>query len=121
MGKLLKTQGTVVVNPKKRVAELSDLVERIVPRGWKRRRLAEQILRIIRRDGVLDTGEGKWEKYIEELGTTKKEFYMTLRLLRRVGLIRKEGGHHRGVWKLSRQFSTALRDLADFWERWAFG
>lgn len=119
MGKVLKTQGPVWVNTKKRVAELSDLMERIFPNGYKRQRVAEKILRIIKRDGSLEAKN--WRKYVEELGVSKSEFYKTLTYLKRVGLIRKEGGHHEGVWKLSRQFSTALRDMADFWERWAFG
>ena len=114
-----KTQGTITVSTKKRVAELSDLMTRIFPKGYKRQRVAEKILRIIRRDGELKAE--KWKEYLEELGVSSKEFYYVIRRLKALGLIRKEGGHHTGSWRLSRQFSTALRDMADFWERWAFG
>lgn len=114
----LKTKGPVWVSTRKRIAELSDLIDRVIPRGWKRKRIAEALIRKMKKEGKLEAE--KWREYIEELGIPKKEFYIVLNKLRRVGLVRKEGGHHRGVWKLSRQFSTALRDMADFWERWAF-
>lgn len=114
-----KSRGFVVIDLKKPIAELPDLLERVFPKGRKRRELAERILRIIRRDGSLKAE--KWRDYIKELNTDRIEFYRVLRALKRVGLIYKTGGHNTGEWRFSRQFATELRDMASFWERWAFG
>jgi len=108
-----------------RVSELGDILDRLFMfrknsvASSKRRHVAEKILRKIRTDGSLKATE--WQKYMEELGVSMQDFYNVLRRLREAGLITKKRGHHKGEWILSKEFSIQLRDIAEYWEKWAFG
>lgn len=112
----MKTQGTIKIDIRKSPAELPDLL-RLIFRSPTYQIRAEKILRLIKEGRI--TAEN-YSEIIHNTGMTPSSYYHIIRRLRSLGMIEKSRGYHKGIYTLSRRFSNRLRDIARFWELWAF-
>ena len=107
-----ETKGRTILLKKQPILSFDNFLERIF---FKTRYdlipYAESFLDTIKVKGLHAT---EWREFFESHNMKQSQYNSIRQRLHALGLIRKTDGK----WLLSRQFSTNLRNLADYWDAW---
>ena len=94
-----------------KILDLEDFLSRVF---FKRPLVVPKAERILLKIAKGQLTADSWEQVVKELGIQQSTYYYILRRLRAAGLVEKV----EGTYRLSKRFSKACEELAEFWSEW---